>query len=100
MATHACSYPFLQLSGESANSPYFEAAVHIMSRTVTNAEQSRNYNILFQSIKNSIINTYGGLSVGESVASSAVKTSIDIGAKLIVILSDTGKLANYVAKFR
>ncbi len=72
----------------------------MMARTVTSAEQSRNYSILFQSVRNSIINTYGGLSVGESVASSAVKTSIDMGAKLIVILSDTGKMANYVAKFR
>jgi len=34
------------------------------------------------------------------VASSAVKTSIDIGAKLIVVMSDSGKMANYVAKFR
>jgi pyruvate kinase len=40
------------------------------------------------------------LSVGESVASSAVKTAFDIKAKLIVIISDGGKLANYVAKFR
>lgn len=71
-----------------------------MSRTVTNAEESRNYNILFQSIRNSIISTYGSLSIGESVASSAVKTSIDMGARLIVILSEKGKLANYVAKFR
>lgn len=90
----------VMLSGESANSPYFEAAVHIMSKTVANAEQSRNYNVLFQSVRNSIVNTYGGLSVGESVASSAVKTSIDMGAKLIVILSESGKMANYVAKFR
>lgn len=29
-----------------------------------------------------------------------MKTSIDIRAKLIVVLSDTGKMANYVAKFR
>ena len=88
------------LSGESANSPYFEQAVHIMSRTVTNAELSRNYNVLYQSIRNSIINEHGKLSVGESVASSAVKTAIDVQAKLIVILSDSGKLANYVSKFR
>jgi pyruvate kinase len=88
------------LSGESANSPYFEQAVHIMSRTVTNAEISRNYNVLFQSIRNSIVSANGRLSVGESVASSAVKTAIDVQAKLIVIMSDTGKLANYVAKFR
>jgi pyruvate kinase len=40
------------------------------------------------------------LSVGESIASSAVKTSIDINAKLIVVLSESGKMANYVAKFR
>eukprot|EP00539_Tryblionella_compressa_P013377 CAMPEP_0178823946 /NCGR_PEP_ID=MMETSP0746-20121128/5414_1 /TAXON_ID=913974 /ORGANISM="Nitzschia punctata, Strain CCMP561" /LENGTH=545 /DNA_ID=CAMNT_0020485587 /DNA_START=21 /DNA_END=1658 /DNA_ORIENTATION=- len=90
----------VMLSGESANSPYFEQAVHIMSRTVTNAEVSRNYNVLFQSIRNSIISANGRLSVGESVASSAVKTAIDVHAKLIVILSDSGKLANYVSKFR
>jgi pyruvate kinase len=88
------------LSGESANSPYFEQAVHIMSRTVTNAEVSRNYNVLYQSISNSIIAEKGKLTVGESVASSAVKTAIDVQAKLIVIMSDSGKLASYVAKFR
>lgn len=71
-----------------------------MSRTVTNAEESRNYNVLFQSVRNSILNAYGGISVGESVSSSAVKTSIDTGAKLIVIMSDTGKMAHYVSKFR
>jgi pyruvate kinase len=38
--------------------------------------------------------------VGESIASSAVKTSIDIKAKLIIVMSETGKMANYVAKFR
>jgi pyruvate kinase len=46
------------------------------------------------------LNAYGRLSVGESIASSAVKTSIDINAKLIIVLSETGKMANYVAKFR
>jgi pyruvate kinase len=59
-----------------------------------------NLFIQYQSIRNSIINTYGGLSVGESVASSAVKTAIDIKAKLIVVFSDSGKMANYVARFR
>lgn len=71
-----------------------------MSRTVCNAEVSRNYNVLFQSIRNTIISSRGKLSVGESVASSAVKTAIDVQAKLIVILSESGNLASYVAKFR
>jgi len=34
------------------------------------------------------------------VASSAVKTAIDVNAKLIVVLSAWGKMARYVAKFR
>lgn len=71
-----------------------------MARTCCNAEQSRNYNVMFQSVRNSIISEYGGLTVGESVASSAVKTAIDVHASLIVILSESGKLAGYVSKFR
>jgi pyruvate kinase len=90
----------VMLSGESANSPYFEEAVHIMSRTVTNAEETRNYNFLYQAIRNTIVNERGPLSHGESVASSAVSTALDVGAKLIVILSDTGKMAGYVSKFK
>lgn len=43
---------------------------------------------------------YGDLSVGESLASSAVKTSIDVKAKLIMVMSDSGRMAGYVAKFR
>ena len=58
------------------------------------------YFVQFQSIRNSVVHEYGEMSVGESVASSAVKTCIDIGAKLIVIMSEGGKMAQYVAKFR
>merc|ERR1711937_856772 len=56
----------VMLSGESANSPYFEQAVQIMSRTVTNAEQTRNYNALHQAIRNSIVKERGPLTAGES----------------------------------
>merc|ERR1712194_230431 len=42
----------------------------------------------------------GSISVGESMSSSAVKTALDVDAKLIVVLSETGRMANYVAKFR
>jgi len=89
----------VMLSGESANSPYFEQAVQIMSRTVTNAEKTRNYNILYQELRNSIA-ADRKLSVGESVASSAVSAALDVKAKLIVILSEKGKMAAYVSMFR
>jgi len=70
-----------------------------MARTCCEAECSRNYNLYFQSVRNSIIDAYGHLTNGESMASSAVKTSVDVDAKLILVLSQTGKMANYVAKF-
>lgn len=54
----------------------------------------------FQSIRNSIVKESHNLSAGESLASSAVKTAIDIKAKLIVIMSGSGKMAGYVSKFR
>jgi len=90
----------VMLSGETANGPYFEQAIQVMARTCVEAESSRNYNNLFQAIKNSIEKEKGALSAGESLASSAVKTAIDIQAKLIVIMSKNGKMANYVSKFR
>lgn len=34
------------------------------------------------------------------MASGAVKTAIDIGARVIVVLSQTGRVAGYIAKFR
>ena len=71
-----------------------------MSRTLTNAEQTRDYNALYQNMRYSIVAEKGPLSKGESVASSAVSAALDVGAKLIVILSDTGKMAGYVSKFR
>jgi pyruvate kinase len=89
-----------RLSGETANGMYFEDAIKIMARTCSEAENSRNYNALYQSVLNSVINEYGRLSPGESLASSAVKTAIDVHAAFIVVLSETGTTARYVAKFQ
>jgi len=43
---------------------------------------------------------YGHLSTSESIASSAVKTAIDVNAKAIIVCSETGATARQVAKFR
>ena len=88
------------LSGETANGPYFEQAVAVMARTVCEAESSRNYNALFQSIRNSTVNAVGKLTTGESLASSAAKSAIDIEAKLIVVVSESGNTGRLIAKFR
>lgn len=89
----------VMLSGETANGPYFQQAVQVMARTCVEAESSMNFNLLYQSIRNTVLSRRP-LSDGESLASSAVKTAIDISAKFIIALSMTGTVAQYVSKFR
>ncbi|KAG2824103.1 hypothetical protein PC129_g9234 [Phytophthora cactorum] len=40
------------------------------------------------------------METAEAVASSAVKTAIDINAKMLVVLTETGNTARLVAKYR
>jgi len=89
----------VMLSGETANGPYFENAVNVMVRTCCEAERSINFDNLYQAVRNSSKTRYS-MSCPESIASSAVKTSIDIGAKLILVLSESGSTARAIAKFR
>merc|ERR1712038_1645563 len=83
----------------TANGPYFENAMGVMVRTCVEAESSINFDSLYQAIRNSIKMRYK-VSNSESIASSAVKTAIDIGAKLILVLSESGTTARAIAKFR
>lgn len=88
------------LSGETANGPYGEKAVCVMARTCCEAEACRNYNALFQAVRQSVLGQYKMLTPSESLASSAVKTAIDVHASILVVLSETGNTARLVAKYR
>ena len=88
------------LSGETAGGDHPLAAVTIMSQTCVEAEGAQNTNMLYQAVRNSSLAQYKTLSTSESIASSAVKTTIDCGAKAIVVCSESGTTATQVAKFR
>lgn len=90
----------VMLSGETANGEYPIAAVSIMARTVVEAESAVNHDSLYQAVRNSTLRRYGHLSTSESIASSAVKTAIDVDAKAIIVMSESGNTARQVAKFR
>nr|AAU81892.1 pyruvate kinase [Phaeodactylum tricornutum] len=90
----------VMLSGETANGEYPTAAVTIMSETCCEAEGAQNTNMLYQAVRNSTLSQYGILSTSESIASSAAKTAIDVGAKAIIVCSESGMTATQVAKFR
>ncbi|KAL3782751.1 hypothetical protein ACHAWO_003741 [Cyclotella atomus] len=90
----------VMLSGETANGEHPVAAVTIMARTCVEAESAVNFDSLYQAVRNSTLNKYGHLSTSESIASSAVKTAIDVKAKVIIVMSESGNTARQVAKFR
>ena len=90
----------VMLSGETANGEHPVAAVTIMARTCVEAESAVNFDSLYQAVRNSTLNKFGHLSTSESIASSAVKTAIDVKAKAIIVMSESGNTARQVAKFR
>jgi len=94
----------VMLSGETANGSFPKGAVEIMARTCVEAEamlatnDPSGYDEIFKLMK---FAKAGGhlLTQIESAASSAVKTACDIGAKAIIVLSETGETARLLAKF-
>jgi len=90
----------VMLSGETAGGEHPTAAVKIMNQTCCEAEAAQSTNMLYQAVRNSTLSRYGNLSTSESISSSAVKTCIDVNAKAMIVLSETGKTVTQVAKFR
>jgi len=90
----------VMLSGETANGSHPVAAVGYMARTCVEAEGVVNYGQLFAAVRESTLAEIGTMSIPEAVASSAVKTAYDMGAKAILVCSETGNTARLVAKYR
>lgn len=88
----------VMLSGESAGGEYPIQAVTIMSKICVEAEKTINYRRQYNDLK---LYTPGPVCTTEAVASavcSAVLDQKDI--KLIIVLTETGKLARLVSKYR
>lgn len=90
----------VMLSGETANGAHPFSAVGFMARTAVEAESITNYSQLFAALRESTLTEIGSMTIPEAIASSAVKTQIDMGAKVIVVCSETGNSARLVAKYR
>lgn len=88
----------VMLSGECANGDYPINAVSIMSKICVEAEKTINYKRVFNDIK---MYTPTPVSTAEAVAAAvcaAVVEQKDIS--LIVVLTESGKLAKLVSKYR
>lgn len=90
----------VMLSGETANGDFPVEAVNIMAKICREAESVLNFNQLSQIVRNTVMKVVGHMGPSESVASSAVKTAFDIDAKMIVVLTETGRTPQLISKYR
>ena len=89
----------VMLSGETANGEYSKEAVAMMAHTCLEAEGMIDYDAASHAIRSRTL-TSGKLSNAESVAYSAASTAVDTGAKLIIVLTESGFTARMVAKYK
>ncbi len=87
----------VMLSGETANGEYPINAVSMMAKVTSEAEKMLNYRYLFDEIKT---NTPKPLKTAESVVASAASAALNLDIDLIICLTDTGRIARLVAKYR
>jgi pyruvate kinase len=87
----------VMLSGETANGSFPVDAVSAMGMIVRNAELVNNYYATFSFVRDF---TPKPFSTDEAVASCAVKSCIDLGAALILVLTADGAEARLVSKYR
>jgi pyruvate kinase len=87
----------VMLSGETANGDYPLNAVTIMSKICVEAERMLDYKRLYNDIK---LYSPGPVSTAEAISSAAVATVLDLNIDLVIVLTDTGKIARFVAKYK
>lgn len=90
----------VMLSGETAGGDYPLDALEIMARICSEAEGIVDYNALYLRIRQETLDSRGPVDTAEAIASSAVKTCMDMKAKMLVVLTESGNTARLVAKYR
>lgn len=86
----------VMLSGETANGKFPLNTLEIMARICCEAERCIDYTQEFYRLKDSIP---WELLTTEAVAAGAVQTALELKAKLIIVITDTGSTLLQVAKF-
>ena len=87
----------VMLSGETANGDYPFNAVNIMAKVCVEAERMLDYKRLFNDLR---LFSPGPLVTAEAIAAAAVSTVLDLNIDLVIVITDTGKIARFVAKYR
>ncbi|OWZ12613.1 Pyruvate kinase [Phytophthora megakarya] len=86
----------MMLSAETATGMYPKEAVETMAKICVEAEQALDYAEVYRLHRQHSKH----VNLCESVASSAVEISLDMGVKLIISITDTGSSTMLLAKYR
>ncbi|CCW68791.1 unnamed protein product [Phytomonas sp. Hart1] len=87
----------VMLSGETAKGKYPNEVVQYMARICLEAQSATNHYATFSSIKEL---QRIPMKVEEAVCTSAVNSAYEVQAKMLLVLSNTGKTARLIAKYR
>ena len=87
------------LTGETSFGPNWKEATEYMSRICYEAEQNQNFEVKYNIKQSVMLEKDETLSIEESMSNNAVSASYMLGAKLIILFSNTGEQAITVAKF-
>ena len=90
----------VMLSGETAGGKYPVRAVQMMAHVCREAEMCINYSSVYLAVRGSTMEEVGAMNTPEAIASSAVKTAMDMNAKMLIVLTESGNTARLVAKYR
>jgi pyruvate kinase len=90
----------VMLSGETAGGDFPVEAVTIMRKIVEEAEASLDYLTLYSDIRKLVLQRDTRMDTVEAMTSTVVKTAADAGAVLIIVLTESGETARFVAKYR
>jgi pyruvate kinase len=86
----------VMLSGETASGAHPEEACSVMASIARHAEMGTNFNQQFDFVRN----FSPPATPEEAVAAAFVKNAVDIRPGMLVVFSETGKLARLAAKYR
>ena len=87
----------VMLSGETAKGAHPVAAVEMMAKICREAEADINYSELYMGLRRQIRLP---ITTSEAIAACAVKTSWDVHAPLIIVLTGSGNMARSICKYR
>jgi len=87
----------VMLSGETAGGQFPLQSVQVMAKVCLEAESCIDYPALYRAIHAAVPRP---VSTPEAVACAAVETAEDVGATLILALTETGFTARLIAKYR